>query len=233
MTIEQEKGEKLSSLFDDELNPQHSEQFIGSLCKDDEMKACLERYQMISDSMRNQLPAGIKQDFAHSVMTAIESEPTVLAPVTRPSIIPDFSSIVTKKVAGFAIAASVATIAVIGVQSQNSDEPQQMATTMPDKSEYVRLAKENPTASPATSNVQPVLTQKPSSGYSTASTMMRQPQVLQPNSLNSPANNFNPQLHQYIVIHSQRASGAGVHDIFSSARIASSSHQISADQVQR
>jgi len=229
MTIEQEKAEKLSSLLDDELNPQRSEQFINSLCKDDGMKTCLERYQMISDSMRNQLPAGIKLDFAHSVMTAIESEPTVLAPVTRPSKIPNFSSIVTKKVAGFAIAASVATIAVIGVQSQYSDEPQQMATTMPDNSEFVRLAKENP----ATSNVQPVITQKPSSGYSTASTMVHQPQVLQQNSVNSPVNKFNPQLHQYIVIHSQQASGAGVHDIFSSARIASSPHQISADQVQR
>lgn len=229
MTIAQEKGEKLSSLFDDELNSQHGEQFISSLCKDDDMKSCFERYQMISDSMRNQLPAGIKQDFAHSVMTAIESEPTVLAPVPSLPKIPNFSSLVTKKVAGFAIAASVATIAVIGVQSQYSDDPQQLATTMPDKSEFVRLAKEKP----ATSSVQPVLTQKPSSGYSTASTMVRQPQVLQQNSLNSPAKNFNPQLHQYIVIHSQHASGAGVHDIFSSARIASSPHQISADQVQR
>ena len=229
MTKEQEKAEKLSSLFDDELNPQHSEQFISNLCKDHDMKTCLERYQMISDSMRNQLPTGIKQDFAHCVMTAIESEPTVLAPVTSPSKIPNLSSIVTKKVAGFAVAASVATIAVIGVQSQYSDEPQQMATTMPDKSEYVRLAKEKP----ATSSVQPVLTQKPSSGYSTASTMVRQPQVLQQNSLNAPAKKFDPQLHQYIVIHSQHASGAGVHDIFSSARIATSSHQISADQVQR
>ena len=203
MTKEQEKAEKLSSLFDDELNPQHSEQFISNLCKDHDMKTCLERYQLISDSMRNQLPAGIKK--------------------------PNLSSIVTKKVAGFAVAASVATIAVIGVQSQYSDEPQQMATTMPDKSEYVRLAKEKP----ATSSVQPVLTQKPSSGYSTASTMVRQPQVLQQNSLNAPAKKFDPQLHQYIVIHSQHASGAGVHDIFSSARIATSSHQISADQVQR
>ncbi|WP_455201663.1 sigma-E factor negative regulatory protein [Kaarinaea lacus] len=230
MTIEQENGEKLSTLFDDELNPQHSEQFISNLCKDDDMKACLGRYQMISDSMRNQLPAGIRKDFSHNVMTAIASEPTVLAPVANSSKIPNLSSIVTKKVAGFAIAASVATIAVIGVQSQNNDEPQQMATTMPDKSEFVRLAKEKPATS---SVVQPVLAQKPSSGYSTASTMVRQPQVLQSNTLNSSTNIFNPQLQQYIVIHSQSTSGAGVHDIFSSARIASSSHQISSDQVQR
>ena len=231
MTIEQEKAEKLSSFLDDELNPQHCEQLINSICKDDDMKTCLERYQMISDSMRNQLPTGIKQDFAQSVMTAIESEPTVLAPVTSPSKIPNFSSVITKKVAGFAIAASVATIAVIGVQSQYSDEPQQMATAMPDNNEFVRLAKERP----ATSSVQPVLTQKqnPSSGYSTASTMVRQPQVLQQHSLNTPVRKFDPKLHQYIVIHSQHASGAGVHDIFSSARIATSSHQISADQVQR
>jgi negative regulator of sigma E activity len=229
MTIDQEKAEKLSSLMDDELNPQHSDQFISSLCKNDELKTCFERYQMISDSMRNQLPAGIKQDFAHNVMSAIESEPTVLAPVTSPLKIPNLSSIVTKKVAGFAIAASVATIAVIGVQTQNSDEPQQMATTMPDNSEFVRLAKENP----VTSNMQPVITQKPSSGYSTASTLVRQPQVLPQNSVNIPVQKFNPRLNQYIVIHSQQASGAGVNDIFSSARIASSPHQINPDQVQR
>lgn len=221
MTIETEKGEQLSSFVDGEINREHCARIIGTLCKDQDMKSCFERYQLISDTMRNQLPPGMKRDFASCVMTAIESEPTIFAPaaLSHKSV---FSSPLTKKVAGLAIAASVATIAVIGVQSQYSEAPQQVAT-MPDNSEFVRLAKEKP------ENVQPVLVPNPGNGYSTASATLSQKQIPQ----SKPVHKFSPQLHQYIVIHSQQASGAGMHDIISSARLVSSSQQQGSDQVQR
>lgn len=226
MTTATEKEEQVSAFIDDELTHEHNEQFINAICKDKDLKSCLERYQMISDSMRNQLPAGVKPDFANSVMAAIESEPTILAPANL-SHKSSFPSLLTRKAAGFAIAASVATIAVIGVQSQYTDEPQQVATKMPDNSEFVRMDKENP----MTAKVQPVITPRSeSSGYSTASTTVQQQAIPQ---INSPRN-FDWQLHQYIVNHSQYANGAGVHDIISSARIVSSSEQkITADQVKR
>jgi len=221
MKKETEKDEQLSAFIDDELTHERREECISAICKDSESKSCFERYQMISDAMRSQLPAGIKRDFANSVMAAIESEPTVLAPKTR---VPKIPTLLTRKAAGFAIAASVATIAVIGVQSQYN-EPQQVATTMPDNSEFVRMAKENPM--PA--NIQPVISPRVANGYSTASTTIQQPITQM-----KPARNFDWQLHQYIVNHSQYATGAGAHDIISSARIVSSSEQkINSNQVKQ
>lgn len=224
MTTATEKNEQVSAFIDGELTHEACEQMVSTLCKDGELKSCLDRYQMISDSMRNQLPFGIKPDFASSVMAVIESEPTILAPAARSSHKPSIPSAFTRKAAGFAIAASVATIAVIGVQSQYSEEPQQVASTMPDNSEFVRMAKENP----MTANVQPLITPRASSGYSTASTMVQSQSIPQM----KPAQSFDWQLHQYIVNHSQYATGSGVHDIMSSARIVSSSEQkITVDQV--
>ena len=72
MTIDADKGEHLSSFVDGELERDHCETLISSMCKDEGMKSCLARYQMISDSMKNQLPDGIKQDFVHCVKSAIE-----------------------------------------------------------------------------------------------------------------------------------------------------------------
>ncbi|WP_455223505.1 sigma-E factor negative regulatory protein [Kaarinaea lacus] len=209
-----EKEEQVSAFIDDELTHERREEFISAICRDADSKSCFERYQMISDALRSQLPMSIKRDFAHKVMTAIDSEPTVLAPAASISKIP---SILTRKAAGFAIAASVATIAVIEVQSQYSDKSQQVATTMPDTSEFVRMAKENPMSA----NMQPVITPRASNGYSTASTTIQQQSIPQMKS----ARNFDWQLHQYIVNHSQYATGAGAHDIISSARIVSSSEQ--------
>jgi negative regulator of sigma E activity len=224
MTTVNEKNEQISAFIDGELTHEARDHIVSALCKDNELKSCLDRYQLISDSMRNQLPLGIKPDFASNVMAAIESEPTILAPATKLSHKPSIPSVLTRKAAGFAIAASVATLAVIGMQSQYGEDPQQVATTMPDNSEFVRMAKENP----MTANVQPVITPRASSGYSTASTMVQSQSIPQM----KPAQNFDWQLHQYIVNHSQYATGSGVHDIISSARIVSSSEQkITADQV--
>ena len=224
MTTETEKSEQLSAFVDGELNREHCERIISTICKDHDMVSCFERYQLISDTMRNQLPTGMKRDFVGCVMSAIESEPVIFAPAAQ-SHRYRFPTHVTKKFAGFAIAASVATIAVIGVQSQYDDQPQQQVASMPDNSEFVRLAKEKP----ANTNMQSVLIPNSSSGYSNASTTLGQKQIPQAKTVQK----FSPQLHQYIVIHSQQASGAGMHDIISSARIVSSSQHQSSDQVQR
>ncbi|HEY5604378.1 MAG TPA: sigma-E factor negative regulatory protein [Gammaproteobacteria bacterium] len=230
MTTATEKGEQVSAFIDNELTRENCEQLISTLNKDEALKSCFERYQMISDSIRNQLPPDIKWDFARRIMSAIESEPAVFAPTFAPTARSSSKSssqaALTRKVAGFAIAASVATIAVVAVQTKYSEAPEQVATTMPDNSEFVRMAKENPVAA----NMQPVITSKPSTGYSTASTAVQQQPIAQMN----PLRKFDAQLHQYIVNHSQYAAGAGVHDIISSARIASSSQQkINVDQVKQ
>ncbi|MGD8568783.1 MAG: sigma-E factor negative regulatory protein [Gammaproteobacteria bacterium] len=225
MTTDIEKNEQLSAFVDGELNREHCDHIISGLCNNQDTLSCFERYQIISDTMRSQLPVAMKRDFADCVKTAIESEPAILAPALT-SKKSGFSTHITKKVAGFAIAASVATIAVIGVQLEYQDNPQQVAT-MPDNSEFVRLAKEQP----ANTVRPPLMVPAPQNqnGFSTASTIMSRQQLPQ----GSQYKNLNPQLHQYIVIHSQQVAGAGMHDIISSARIVSSSQQQHANQVQR
>jgi negative regulator of sigma E activity len=243
MTIDSEKGEKLSSFVDGELSGDHCETLISSICKDEDMKSCLTRYQIISDSMKRQLPNGIKSDFVHCVMSAIESEPALS--MTSTTTFSSNSSSKTssdfdkkpasgnviqfpsfyKKVAGFAIAASVATIAVIGVQTQNQDDPQQVVA-MPKNSEFVRLKKE----SSMTASVNPVITPKAANGFSTASSPVSRKAIPQL----QPTRKLDPILQQYIVNHSQNVSGAGVHDIISHARIvASSQKNPGTSQVQR
>ena len=235
MTNDSNKGEHLSSFVDGELDRDHCEILISSICKDEDMKSCLTRYQMISDSMKNQLPDGIKSDFVSCVMAAIESEPTTFAPASSsvttskpkdstPGKVLIFPSL-TKKVAGFAIAASVATIAVIGVQSQNQDATSQVVA-MPKNSEFVRLKKE----SAMTANVSPTVVPKATSGFSTASSPISQKTIPQLR----PTPKFDPILQQYIVNHAQYSSGSGVNDIFSHARIvASSQDKQSVDQGKR
>lgn len=224
MTTDIEKNEQLSAFVDGELSRDHCEDIISGLCSSRDTMSSFDRYQMISDTMRSQLPVAMKRDFADCVSKAIESEPTILAPITAKKS--GFSTHVTKKVAGFAIAASVATLAVIGVQVEYQDQPQQVAT-MPDNSEFVRLAKEQP------ANVvrPPLMVPAPQvqNGFSTASTIVDQQQLPQGRHIE----NLSPQLHQYIVIHSQQAAGTGMHDIISSARIVSSYQHQHADQVQR
>jgi negative regulator of sigma E activity len=225
MTTDIEKNEQLSAFVDGELNREHCEDMISGLCNNRDTMSSFDRYQMISDTMRSQLPVAMKRDFADCVRQAIESEPTILAPAIT-SKKSGYSTNVTKKVAGFAIAASVATLAVIGVQLEYQDKPQQVAT-MPDNSEFVRLAKEQP----ADSVRPPLMVPAPEAqnGFSNASTIMGQQQLPQSRQIN----NLSPQLHQYIVIHSQQAAGTGMHDIISSARIVSSSQHQNVDQVQR
>ena len=175
MTIKSDKGESLSSFVEGELSGDQCETLISTICKDEDMKSFLERYHIISDSMKSQLPDGIKSDFVNCVMSAIESEPTAFSTTAPTPLKPTANNKLglssssaktsfTKRVAGFAIAASVATLAVMVVQTKNQEDPQQIVK-MPQNSEFVRLAKDNP----VTAGMQSVVTPAARSGFSNAS----------------------------------------------------------------
>jgi len=234
-----DSGEKISSFIDGELPKEHCESLISILCRDDAMKSCLDRYQLISDTIRRKLPRGINRNFIHGVMSAINTEPTVLSPTTRTSYHYQsiFATSLRKKVAGFAIAASVATIAVVGVQMKNQEEPQQVAT-MPQSSEFVRLSKEAPVV--ANAGRQQILVPQTSSGFSNASTVVSQQELMPQASGSEPLSqealqDYQSQLlHQYVLDHNQFASGSGVYDVIPHSRIvASTQQQNSINQVQR
>jgi len=225
-----ESGEKISSFIDGEMPKEHCEKLIVSICKDEVMKAYLDRYQLISDTIRRKLPQGVNRSFIQSVMKAIDAEPTVLTPPRKSSNHSLFPSSFSKKVAGFAIAASVATIAVVGVQVKNQEQPQQVAS-MPQSSEFERLPKDAPLV--ASENRQQIIVPQASSGFSTASTVMSQQELVPQDKLSEHAlaqkealQNLQAQLlHQYVLDHNQYASGSGVYDVIPHSRIVASTQQ--------
>lgn len=113
--MNEQKREQLSALVDDELT-QEASSVIESLLEDDDAKETWTRYHLIGDSLRGHLPAQIG-DISGNVRQAIASEPTVLAPAKKSAN--RKSSDLIKPVMGFAIAASVAAVAIFNIQQAN------------------------------------------------------------------------------------------------------------------
>ncbi len=104
-----EGNEHISALMDDEFD-HHS---LNELLQDDDLKQTWTRYHLIGDCLRDHLPGQIDSNFAQRVRAQLADEPTLLAPVAR-------SNHGLKPLMGFAIAASVALVAVLGIR-QNTD----------------------------------------------------------------------------------------------------------------
>ncbi|MCE2571440.1 sigma-E factor negative regulatory protein [Motilimonas eburnea] len=129
--------EKLSAFVDSELNDRG---FLSDLLKDEQMVDQFSRYQLIGDVMRGDTLDDVNLDVASSVMSALDDEPTVMAPQKATpergdSILPSNVVPLFKKVGQYAIAASVAASVVIGVQlntaQQDSLTPAPVLDTVP------------------------------------------------------------------------------------------------------
>ena len=102
------------------------EQAIADLVVDTHSHDKWRNYHMIGDAMRGELPATIMLDLSANIAAAIELEPAIVAPVTshktksndanqsKSNVVPLF-----KQFGQYAIAASVALVAIIGVQNYN------------------------------------------------------------------------------------------------------------------
>lgn len=108
--------EALSALMDGEA----FESDTGTLngwSRDEGMRATWGRYHLISDCMHGTLPRYLYPALANRIAVALRNEPAILAPdavTPRPWL---------KPLAGMAIAASVATLAVIGLQISRTESP--------------------------------------------------------------------------------------------------------------
>ncbi len=110
--MNESNNEKLSALIDGE---QDGEQILDNLIHDQDMKDTWSRYHLIGDCLRDNLPEEISNQVSTNVTQALHDEPTVLAPKTTKQF--NF-----KPLAGFAIAASVAMVAVFSIQSDNEQD---------------------------------------------------------------------------------------------------------------
>ncbi len=124
-------NEQLSACLDGELPPAELDLLLKRVEREAELRAAIGRYSLIGEAMRAERPAIASGDFASKVMAAVAAEPVRIqtpAEVVRPRVVgapaaaPRTSRIspaairYLRPVAGMAIAAGVAAVAVLTMQ---------------------------------------------------------------------------------------------------------------------
>lgn len=107
-----EKLLKLSSYVDGVCTEIERRAVENSL-NDPEMRACWARYHLIGQAMRAELPPYLDRQFGDRLRQALGAEPVVLSPARR-------REHWTRPLAGAAIAATVAAVAVFGVRNMGT-----------------------------------------------------------------------------------------------------------------
>ena len=116
----QKHHELLSTVIDGEVGSL-DRQTLVTIASDETSRATWARYHLIGDVLRDNLTGVASASFSERVRAAVDQEPTVLAPGRR-------NRLWLTPVAGFAVAASVAALAVIGIKQMgpsplsNTDE---------------------------------------------------------------------------------------------------------------
>lgn len=122
--MSEDKREALSAFMDGELEGDASA-VIDSLLRDERVRRKWHHYHLIGDTLRHSLPEQLDEQLAAGVSARLRSEPTILNPGRRR--LPPY----LKPVAGLAVAASVAALAIIGVQHQGSGNQAAPAAAQP------------------------------------------------------------------------------------------------------
>jgi len=112
--------EQISALVDGELSKDECKRLMEEMRADVSKISCWGHYHLISDALKNNLPASFSSDFTARVSQALENEPALEAPPPV-RVLPSF----VKPAIGFALAASVATVAYLGL---GWDTPTQVNT---------------------------------------------------------------------------------------------------------
>lgn len=122
----QHRDEHFSALIDGHHRLDDSQ--LEALKTDPQAAERWQRYHLIGDTLRGELPASVELDICARVAAALNDEPALLAPkaVSQPRGVKGF----WRPVMQFAVAASVALVAIVGVQQygQHNDLPQPAST---------------------------------------------------------------------------------------------------------
>ena len=113
--MKKNNNEHLSALIDGENCD--DKDVLEKLITDDSMKSTWQRYHLIGDCLRGNLPEKIHNNYLKDLNKVLDNEPTLLSPKKNKL----FSR---EPLIGFAIAASVATLAILNIQHRN-DMPSQ------------------------------------------------------------------------------------------------------------
>lgn len=211
--------ERISALMDGELDESTRHDTADELLKKDEARHKWARYHLISDTLRQHLPAGMDKQFSSRVMAALDDEPTVLAPPTTQA------SPLVRRLAGFAVAASVAAVAITGVQfmyQQDGQMPVEQMAQAPNASSSV--ASPSKTLSNSQSLARAAIRQNIQTVTQSANPMSNSttsnPQLSQQRSPRT-TKQFHPSLNKYLLDHNQQTARAAVQGVMPYARIVS------------
>ena len=108
--------EQISALVDDELAEAEQALLIKRLDDDVHLRHSLSRYQLISDALQNHLPDRVDPDFSVGVQVALQDDPDMHVRSAG-------TARLFKPLAGLALAASVAVVAVFSLQSVRQESP--------------------------------------------------------------------------------------------------------------
>jgi sigma-E factor negative regulatory protein RseA len=134
--MSESKFETVSSCVD---NFQHDENAFDEILNDEHLSTTWDRYHLIGDVLRNDIPDVLQLDLSSEIANAIADEPTILAPKANNAFVLKLKAKVVEFAKPFgqlAIAASAAGLMVLGVQSnvaQNNETilPSQIVQTIP------------------------------------------------------------------------------------------------------
>ena len=120
--------ERLSAFLDGELHEREHDALLQRLQHDRALQARWERFQIISDAMRNNLPAMLCTELRGRVSEALADEPNYLLPKRRGLRLRSLA----KQAAGLAIAATIAGVAIVAVDTGTNDTlaPNEVATSI-------------------------------------------------------------------------------------------------------
>ena len=283
--------EEISAFFDDETQGIDKERLLGTLCHDSEIKDRWSRYQLINDSLSRNLPPAVDPNFSTSIMQALESEPAFLSsekvfpekvsPETVVALaatgkkeanrhgLPLISGVLAnlhtstgKRVAGFAVAATVAAVSVLSFQynyQQQTGVPSGLASTTVNSNSNVaalnnrsRVANTQPLSSPArpdmAANSASVVNSRSMTGLTqnrngirtfTSSmtpsmTVAQSPVTMKSRgSLDMSNPSINAQLHKYLINHSQNVSASQLQGVMPYARIVAGTAPSTQKNLQR
>jgi sigma-E factor negative regulatory protein RseA len=108
------KAERLSALVDDATDRFETRRLVDELLRSEEDRRQWARYHLIGDSLRGGLRQIAPEDFSARVRAAVERE-------TPPAVQRPAAATWLKPVAGVGIAAAVAMVTLVGLQSIGTD----------------------------------------------------------------------------------------------------------------
>lgn len=119
--------ERVSALMDNDLQ---SDPSLKALLDDPSASATWERYHLIGDALRDELPEQLDMTLSQRIAGALELEPNILAPKPRLSLFtvvqPKLKQFV-QVVGQYGIAASVAVAVLVGIQQYQQQDAMNVA----------------------------------------------------------------------------------------------------------